>query len=248
LIQLEEGIITPRRFKEDPSLCEVGMMVIFPPMLELLLKEDTFFTHEPKDALFWRLHLKELTGGLPFGLMGPFLGAPQAVMGLEKLTVLGVKEVFVMGCCGAISDELSIGDIFLPHCALSDEGTSKAYSQGEMVFLPGDRALKKLEEILSSKGVGYKKGPILSTDAALRETKKKLEALRRLGIKCVDMEISALFSVGEFRGIEVAGAFVVSDELYHQRWKPGFSSQIFKESQKVLSKKVYEGVMEYVRS
>ena len=246
MICLEEEIIKPRKLKGEPNLFKVGLMVIFPPMLESLLKVEGLATFEPKDSLFWRLYLKAIKEDLYFGVIGPFLGAPQAVMGLERFIALGVKEVFVIGCCGAISHELSIGDIFLPDCALSDEGTSKAYSQGEMVFLPGREAFRKMEDILISNGVKYKKGAIVSTDSAFRETKKKVEAYKRLGIKCVDMEISALFSVGEFRGVEVAGAFVVSDELYHERWKPGFSSEIFTNTLSILSKKVYEGVMEYV--
>ena len=42
------------------------------------------------------------------------------------------------------------------------------------------------------------------------------------------MELSALFTVGRFREVEVGGVFIVSDEISTCKQVAGFSSQCFK--------------------
>lgn len=43
----------------------------------------------------------------------------------------------------------------------------------------------------------------------------------------VEMECSALFTVGGFRGIDVAALLVVSDDLSSLTWRPGFKDPRF---------------------
>jgi purine-nucleoside phosphorylase len=44
----------------------------------------------------------------------------------------------------------------------------------------------------------------------------------------VEMEISALFTVAQFRGVDLAAMAVVSDELASFKWRPGFKTDAFK--------------------
>jgi hypothetical protein len=53
---------------------------------------------------------------------------------------------------------------------------------------------------------------------------------------------TAIFCVGAYRNVAVAGAFVVSDELYHESWRPGFSERAFKENSRHLVQEVLKGV------
>jgi purine-nucleoside phosphorylase len=38
------------------------------------------------------------------------------------------------------------------------------------------------------------------------------------GVKTVEMEIAALFALGQFRNVQVASAVAVGDSLAHLRW------------------------------
>jgi purine-nucleoside phosphorylase len=38
------------------------------------------------------------------------------------------------------------------------------------------------------------------------------------------MEMSALYAIGKFRGVEVLGMVIISDELFRDRWVSGFKS------------------------
>ena len=48
----------------------------------------------------------------------------------------------------------------------------------------------------------------------------------------VDMEISALFSIGRYRSVDVAGVLVVSDELSTLTWRQGFKTPQFAKGRK----------------
>lgn len=238
-----KGIIRARRLPEEPDLRSPVIMVVFPYMLQRLIETHDLHEYKFKDGLIERIWIRPCADGTNMGIIGPFVGAPQAALGVEKLAVMGVKEVFVLGCCGAISQELSIGDIFLPHSALSEEGVSRIYLGEQLVFLPSKEAEEKMKTYIRRANLNYKTGAIFTTDGVLMETRSKLQAYERLGIKAVDMEISAIFCVAMIRNLKAAGAFVVSDELYHDSWKPGFSSKEFKEHSYLLTKAIYEGIL-----
>ena len=63
-----------------------------------------------------------------FSITGPFIGAPYAAMLLETLIAWGARRIIFLGWCGAVAEEVKIGDIILPTAALIDEGTSGHYS------------------------------------------------------------------------------------------------------------------------
>lgn len=236
-------MVQVKRLPGEPKLASPALMVVFNYMLKGLLNKHGLSEFKFKDGVVDRIWLKGITGDLFLGILGPFLGAAQVALAVEKMNAMGVREALVVGCCGAVSEDLSIGEIFLPEAALSEEGVSRIYCGEQLVFLPHDGTLERIESYLNRARLPYKKGAIFSTDGVLRETRSKLEAYRRLGIKAVDMEVSAIFCVAKKLGIKVAAAFVVSDELYHEAWKPGFGSTAFKEMSQRMTQAIYQGVL-----
>lgn len=53
---------------------------------------------------------------------------------------------------------------------------------------------------------------------------KELIHYRSEGVMTVEMEASALFAVGQLRGIETSAVFVVSDLLTEKGWEPSVQS------------------------
>ncbi|MBF0302033.1 MAG: nucleoside phosphorylase [Desulfamplus sp.] len=163
---------------------------------------------------------------------GPYLGAPSAVMLLESLIARGVSKVVVAGWCGAVSDELQIGDILVPDAAICDEGASRNYMQMPKdtdfpTVLPSYKLSQKIESAFNCKT-----GKIWTTDAIYRETSKKIHFFRNMGAVAVEMECSALFAVANYRKIDIASILIVSDTLTSNKWVPGFKEPAFKISRK----------------
>ena len=140
-------------------------------------------------------------------------GAPAAVCLLEALIELGCRRLFLFGLGGGVGESLRLGDLVLPSEIVREEGTSFHYAAHDRNARP-DRALfDKLHDFLSSTdGLEFHKGKTVSTDAAFRQTVKKELRWRREGILAVEMEMSALLVVAQYRSIPAVALLAVSDK------------------------------------
>jgi uridine phosphorylase len=155
---------------------------------------------------------------------GPILGAPQAVLVLEKLIALGSRTVVVLGWCGSLQPLVKIGDLLLPTSARSEEGTSIHYPMNSSQSAPDTVLSARLREHCEMNRLSLHLGPVWTTDAPLRETVAKVRTYGKEGLLAVEMEMSALFHVAAYRKIRLVGLLVVTDELFTLKWRPGFRS------------------------
>lgn len=221
----DDAVIQPRKGKKDPALGPDALMVVIPQDLDRLSKlkpMDCF------DQGFFRIfRMKEQTSGA-LSLIGPFLGAPQAAMVMEKIIALGAKRICVFGWCGSLQPDLRIGDIVIPLHAIAEEGTSRHYPIGKRKPLTDQGLDRILERALAQEGLPFRKGTVWTTDAPYRETASKVKAYREKGVLAVEMEMSALMTLAVYRSVKLSGLLVVSDELFDLKWHRGFSSPLFK--------------------
>jgi uridine phosphorylase len=220
-------IIEPRRGKKEKSLPAQALLVVNPAEADYALGKFKPFTGESR-SLYQTTLLVDREQSLC--LAGPALGAAAAVLVLEKLIVLGVKEIWLLSCCGSLDPAWSIGDIVLATGAVSGEGVSPHYSTN-ILATPEASASRLLENFVSQYRSDLRRGIIWSTDAPYRERRSELLKLQeRYGVAGIDMEFSALSTVASYRGVRIGALFVVSDMLWTSNWKPGFSAAEFTES------------------
>ncbi len=233
----EHIVIHPRRNRNEKPLPENGLLLVNPT--------------EASDCLG---KLKKCGGKQHFlfnsGMVvaddqscfvaGPAIGAPMAALTLEKLIALGAKRVILFGWCGAISKTLKVGDVLVPDKALSGEGTSKYYPS-EAAVGPDSNLSTRVSELFDDNGVSIHRGCVWSTDAVYREDRRMLKELCcEKRVVAVDMEFSALCAVAIFRKIEFTAVLIVSDELWGDSWRPGFSKQFFIEKKQAALKLLLE--------
>lgn len=222
---VDDAVIQPRKGRNDPALGPDALMVVIPQDLDRLSKlkpMDCF------DQGFFRIfRMKERTSGA-LSLTGPFLGAPQAAMVMEKIIALGAQRICVFGWCGSLQPDLRIGDIVIPLHAVAEEGTSRHYPVGKRRPATDQGLNRILERTLRREGLPFRKGTVWTTDAPYRETASKVQAYREQGVLAVEMEISALVTLAVYRSVKLSGLLVVSDELFDLKWHRGFSSPLFK--------------------
>jgi uridine phosphorylase len=221
----DDAVIHPKKGKNDPALGPHALMVVIPQDLDRLSKlkpMDRF------DQGFFKIFRMKERRSISLSLTGPFLGAPQAAMVMEKIIALGAKRICLFGWCGSLQPDLKIGDIVIPLQAISEEGTSKHYPIGSRK--PGtDPELNRiLEQALVQEGLPFRKGTVWTTDAPYRETASKVKAYREQEVLAVEMEMSALMTLAVYRSVKLSGLLVVSDELFDLEWHRGFSSPFFK--------------------
>ncbi|MBA4392789.1 MAG: hypothetical protein C0407_04460 [Desulfobacca sp.] len=238
---LSPCLINPKKSRSEPHIDSKALLIPLPGDLQRmarLFKETGCLSFKNQFLQVFQLSDSLRT----IGLAGPAVGAPQAILILEKLIVLGARRVILLGWTGGLDPDLSPGDLILPDEAVSEEGTSRHYSD-ELHPRPSSGLLRELQEALKEEGLSYKQGPVWTTDAPYRESINKIRTFQSQGVLGVDMETSALFTVGAFRGIETASLLIVSDDLSGMTWRHGFREPRFLEARKQVSRFLYNFVL-----
>lgn len=217
-------IIHPRKGRREKELPSKGMLLVNPSEAQNAHRRWREDGGEARQLFNAELTVE--ASGRRF-VAGPSIGAPMAVITLEKLIVLGAQEIVLIGWCGALSPALRVGDILLPTSAISAEGTSAHYPH-DLPIVPALESTNRLGSLLRHNGMVFQNGCVWSTDAVFRESRQTLGTLRdKHGVVAVDMEFSALCAVAAFREVSLAAILIVSDELSDYQWRPGFTTPRF---------------------
>ena len=222
-----EGLIRPMKGKTDPDVGPDAILVMIRSELEYLVKVSKNVASF--DMGFFKLYLSKSDKKVFSTFTGPFLGAPQAVMGMEKIIALGAKRIWVLGWCGSLQPDLRIGDLVIPSSAVSEEGTSQHYPIDESIRATDEVLNGMLETALEEKGHSFKRGTVWTTDAPYRETPAKIKEYQNRGVLAVEMEMSALMTLAICRKVKITGLLVVSDEMSDLKWHTGFTSPVLKQ-------------------
>ncbi|MHC4689841.1 MAG: nucleoside phosphorylase [Planctomycetota bacterium] len=172
----------------------------------------------------------------------PGFGAPTAVMTLEELIAFGIKKFINIGTAGGLQQNMNIGDIVICERAIRDEGASDHYLPVEKYAFSCPELTEGLCTAFERKGIQYSKGASWTTDAPYRETIGELRQYCADGVTTVEMETSALFAVGAYRGVSVSAVFAISDILLEENWNQGYHSEEKLESLKQIFEVALEAI------
>jgi uridine phosphorylase len=226
----DDAITYPVIGRGFPEPGPVALIVATQKDLQMLCRLFQINADEYYPLYMSRLYVVS-SGNRRFSIVGPLVGAPYAAIILETLIAGGVAKIVFWGWCGAISGKVKIGDIIVPNGSVIDEGTSRHYGEDfASVAEPSSEMTKKIKDALTRHRLGFHEGSVWTTDAIFRETRVAVEQFQSQGVLAVEMETSALFSVGKFHKVDVGAVLIVSDELSTFSWKPGFRNTRFRKS------------------
>ncbi|NAZ29819.1 MAG: hypothetical protein GU354_01425 [Caldimicrobium sp.] len=143
---------------------------------------------------------------------GPLFSAQMAGFLFELLARAKVREAMFLGWGGALNKASNKGELFVPTKAYTKLGLTKELYPKRRTFYPSSDLLVKLETELARLNLSYKKGAILSVDFPFPYERGK-GLPKRVKADVLDMEASALFALGEYYGIEVAGLTFITDKV-----------------------------------
>ena len=115
--------------------------------------------------------------------------------------VLGTSLVIQTGCCGALSYNISSGDVILVTSAHCGEGASQYYIP-EKKEIGASIELFDLMADMNFDGIDLHKGAIWTTSALLAEGKDEIMDWHKKGYIAVDMETASTFAVAEYFGMK----------------------------------------------
>ncbi|RLF06656.1 MAG: hypothetical protein DRK00_00990 [Thermoprotei archaeon] len=172
-------------------------------------------------------------------VIGLYFGAPASVMTLGMLIAAGIHCFLAVGEADAIHPSLKIGDALLPSWGLREEGTGYHYMPANHVPTPSRYLFAKLKgnvkRLKGRKRIKVAVGGVWSTEL-LSEKRAIRPGSTPKEVLGVDKESTALMCVAEYRGVELAVAPAISDELYGERWVPGFKLRKLMRTEALLVK------------
>ena len=141
------------------------------------------------------------------------MGSPIAAIVLHELATLGASVFLRLGTSIGLPP-VNIGDMVIARDARSFEGTSAAYASGEANRSANPNLVSALTQAASEFAVSYHVGSFASFDGFYQDmfalddstedrVRRNLEQLARQNVLAVDMETSAILTVGNTLGCKV---------------------------------------------
>jgi uridine phosphorylase len=191
-----------------------AVICFFHDVLENLAARDSteiigYLTSEAGPSPMLRLQVN----GKPVVTVQPGIGAPMSAFVLEELIALGARTVVACGGAGVLDREIGVGQLVIPTSAVRDEGTSFHYLPPSREIAQDPDMVTAIETTLNRHGVDYRLGKTWTTDAIYRETRARVARRQAEGCVMVEMEASALFAVGAFRGVPVGQILYGGDDV-----------------------------------
>lgn len=154
-------------------------------------------------------------GDTPVTLAVHGVGSASAAVVFEELVMLGARVVVRFGTCGAMVEDLDVGDVVIPMGASYYCGGIFYQYIGEpvcSVAVPSYDLLEKLVKHIAGTGRKYVVAPIVSCEAFYTE-KGFIEKWVERGAVAVDMETALLFVLSRLKRFKAGSILLVSNSL-----------------------------------
>ncbi|MCF7873942.1 MAG: hypothetical protein K9L84_03040 [Candidatus Omnitrophica bacterium] len=154
--------------------------------------------------------------------------APDSAFITELLAVGGVDTLIRLGSCGALREDIGVGDYILVDQAIRGDGATKYYVDDD--FIPkADKTISSAIKEIASESCPVHQGSVWTTDALFKETKGIVNSYIEKGAIGVDMVTSPFLTLANLYQKKTAAILSVSDNLI--TGELGFNNYKFFESQ-----------------
>ncbi len=140
------------------------------------------------------------------------VGAPMGALIMDVLSYTHPQVVLMLGLCGGLHRQHAVGDFIIPVAAIRDEGASLHYMPPQVPSLPAFLVQQFVSEELMAKNIHFHTGVLHTTDYRMWEFDDLFKTrLKEERASAIDMECSALFTVGFSRKVPVGALMLISD-------------------------------------
>lgn len=153
--------------------------------------------------------------GKRVSIQGSGMGmASTAIYVNELANTYKVKNIVRVGTCGAIQEDLQIGQVILAMSASGDSSANKHYFQGLQYAATADfDLLIKAYKAAQKLNIKTCQGSIFSTDTFYDDNPNRWEIWEEHGIIGVEMETQILFTLAKRFGVKALSLLTVSDNI-----------------------------------
>jgi purine-nucleoside phosphorylase len=153
--------------------------------------------------------------GIRVSVQGVGMGVPSmSIYATEMFRFYGVKTAIRIGSCGALQQEVNLGDVVIAMSAHATSSVNRRYFH-DIDFAPTANYEMLAASVAAAKtaGIAAHVGPILTSDSFYDENEKVFELISKHGTLAVEMECSALYTIAARHGVRAVCMATVSDHL-----------------------------------
>jgi uridine phosphorylase len=131
----------------------------------------------------------------------------------EVMCNAGIKNIIRIGTCGALDENIGIGDLIIVDKVIRGDGVTPYYVDSKFQTIADKKISDTLFEVAQGMGLKVHRGTAWTTDALLRETREIVEAKRKEGAVAVDMVSSTLLTIAQLYKVCAGSILAVSDNV-----------------------------------
>ena len=213
--------MTPLHIRAQPG--DVAPAVLLPgdPGRATFIAETFFDAPARYNGYRGLLGYTGLYRGMPVSVQTTGMGCPSLAIVVEELVQLGARTLVRVGTAGIIGKDVAPGDLVVATASVPQDGTTRMYLRGEphapAASFEVTRALAEAAKVegntAGNEPVPVHIGLIQTEDAFYATTPDDVARLAARGVLAVEMEASALFLLGQLRGVRTGCALVASNRI-----------------------------------
>ncbi len=131
----------------------------------------------------------------------------------EVMCNAGIQNIIRVGTCGALDENIKVGDLFIVDEVIRGDGVTPYYVDKDFKTVSDKKISDLLFEIAKGMGLNVHRGKAWTTDALLRETREIVESKRKEGAMAVDMVSATLLTICQTYKIKAGSILAVSDNV-----------------------------------
>ncbi|MET8147544.1 purine-nucleoside phosphorylase [Actinoplanes sp. NPDC049668] len=154
--------------------------------------------------------------GVPVSVQGSGMGMPSAsIYTHELINEYGVKSVIRIGSCGALAEDLQLGDVIAAIGSATDSNMNRVRFDGLIDYAPvaDFSLLRTAADVAERRGIALRVGPILAADAFYTDRPDLYDTLCDYGVLAVEMESAAIYTIAARYGAKALTILTVSDHI-----------------------------------
>ncbi|WP_199510143.1 purine-nucleoside phosphorylase [Nucisporomicrobium flavum] len=154
--------------------------------------------------------------GVPVSVQGSGMGMPSAsIYTHELINEYGVRSVIRIGSCGALAEDLNLGDVVAAIGSATDSNMNRVRFDGLIDYAPvaDFGLLRTAAEVAERRGVDMRVGPILAADAFYTDRPDLYDTLADYGVLAVEMESAAIYTIAARYRAKALTILTVSDHI-----------------------------------
>ncbi|SEU33727.1 purine-nucleoside phosphorylase [Stigmatella erecta] len=153
--------------------------------------------------------------GRRLSVMGHGMGIPSlSIYATELIKEYGAKVLIRVGSCGAIRKDVPVRSVIIAQGAGTDSKVNRMRLMDHDFPAVADFGLvRRAVEAAERRSRVARVGSVFSTDLFYHPQGALLDALERMGLLAIEMEVAGLYGVASEYGARALGLLTVSDQL-----------------------------------